>query len=98
MQAGIYDLAKSKLQVPSPATNDYFTSRPWELNGYIAGYIGFLRLQEVAGKTGVDSQLRTTVSNELNRLEALRASNFTKDTYYTDLESRVYTSHAECSP
>jgi outer membrane protein assembly factor BamB len=86
----IYDLAKSKLQVPSPATNDYFTIRPWELNGYIAGYIGFLRLQEVAGKTGVDSQLRTTVSNELNRLEALRASNFSKDTYYTDL-SQGYT-------
>jgi hypothetical protein len=57
---------------------------PWELNGYIAGYVGFLNLQQVAGKTTVDAALRTQVTNELNRLLQLRASNFTKETYYTD--------------
>ncbi len=83
----VYNLAKSELEVPIPssATNDYFARRPWELNGYVAGYIGFLQLQEMAGKTSVDSQLRTAVTNELNRLQALRSSNFTKDTYYTDV-------------
>jgi hypothetical protein len=83
----IYDLAKSKLQVPIPssATNNYFARRPWELNGYIAGYVGFLRLQELAGKTGEDSQLRTDVTNELNRLLQYRANTFTKNTYYTSV-------------
>ena len=80
----VYDLAKSKLQVPVPtsATNEYFRQRPWELNGYIAGYIGFLKLQELAGMTGTDSLLRTMVNNETNRLLALRANNFEKDSYY----------------
>ena len=79
----IYDLAKSKLQVPVPAANSYFTARPFELNGYIAGYIGFLNLQQVAGRSATDASLRTQVTNELNRIEQLRASTFTKDTYYT---------------
>jgi hypothetical protein len=85
--AKVYALVKSKLEVPVPAaaTDHYFLVRPFEQNGYIAGYIGFLKLQELAGKTGEDSQLRTQVTNELNRLESLRASNFTKDTYYTDI-------------
>jgi hypothetical protein len=77
----IYDLAKSKIQVPVPsiATNDYFRLRPYEQNAYIAGYIGFLNLQDLAGKSVTDAQLRTNVTNELNRLLALRASNFSKD-------------------
>jgi outer membrane protein assembly factor BamB len=84
----VYDLAKSKLQVPIPtsATNEYFRQRPWELNGYIAGYIGFLRLQELAGMTVTDSLLRTTVYNEANRLLALRANNFEKDSYYQSFD------------
>lgn len=83
----VYTLAKNVLQapVPSSASNDFFAQRPFELNAYIAGYIGFLRLQEVAGKTSEDSQLRTTVTNELNRLQQLRASAFSKDTYYQDI-------------
>jgi hypothetical protein len=82
--AKIYDLAKSKLEVPvsAIATEEYFKKWPWEHNAYIAGYIGFLKLQELAGKTGVDSQLRTEVNTELNRLLALRANTFTKDTYW----------------
>lgn len=84
--ARVYDLAKSKLQVPLPAaaTTERFRSHPWELNGYIAGYIGFLNLQTLAGKSTTDAALRTQVTNELNRLESLRANNFTKDTPYAD--------------
>jgi hypothetical protein len=80
-----YSLAKSKLQVPVPqiATTDYFMQKPYELNGYIGGYIGFLNLQELAGASSTDSSLRAQVSAELNRLEQLRASTFTKDTYWT---------------
>lgn len=81
-----YDLAKSKLQVPVPsvATTDYFRQKPYELNAYIAGYVGFLRLQELAGRVTQDSQLRTQVTNELNRLYELRVSIFSKDTYWVD--------------
>jgi hypothetical protein len=77
----IYNLAKSKLQVPVPpiATNDYFHMRPFELNAYIAGYIGILNLQDMAGMTQTDAQLRTSVTNELNRLMSLRANTFDKD-------------------
>jgi outer membrane protein assembly factor BamB len=86
-QAGrLYDLAKTKLQVPVPdmGTASYFQDRPYELNAYIAGYNGFLRLQELAGRTTQDSQLRTQVTNELNRLNALWVTNFRKDTPYLD--------------
>ena len=80
----IYDLAKSKLEVPvsSQANEETLMQKPWVHNAYIAGYIGFLRLQELAGKTSADSQLRQAVNNELNRLLNLRASKFTKDTYW----------------
>jgi len=86
-QAGTaYRLAKSKLQAPIPsfATEDYFKQRPFELNAYIAGYVGFLRLQELAGMTTTDAQLRTTVTNELNRAYALRVRIFSKDTYWIE--------------
>jgi len=82
--AHAYDLAKSKLQVPvaSGATTERFKYHPWELNGYIAGYIGFLNLQTLAGRSASDSALRTQVTNELERLKSLRASTFSKDTPY----------------
>lgn len=46
-------------------------------NAYIAGYIGYLELEQLAGQP-----LSNNVNNELNRLLALRANNFTKDTSY----------------
>ena len=80
----VYDLAKSKLQVPvpQPLVPGWFSERPFEYNAYIAGYIGFLNLQTLAGRTVVDSQLRTQVNNELNRLLQLRINTFEKDTPY----------------
>ena len=79
-----YSMAKSVLQVPCPVSSDYFEQWPYEMNAWIAGYYGFLRLQELAGMTSQDASLRQSVSNELNRLEQLRATNFTKDTYWVD--------------
>jgi len=86
-----YSLAKSKLVVPVPAlaTNDYLREKPFEHNAYVAGYFGFLQLQELAGKSQQDSALRTQVTNELNRLMALRAQTFSKDTIW-DVDSRYY--------
>jgi hypothetical protein len=80
----IYDLAKSKLEVPvaEEATNQYFLEQPYELNGWISGYIGFLGLQEFAGMSGTDAQLRASVNTELNRLLQLKITQFTKDSYW----------------
>lgn len=82
----IYNLAKSKLIVPVPdrADNEYLSIYTWENNGYIAGYIGFLRLQELAGMQNQDQTLRNQVQNELDRLLALRVNNFSKDTVFLD--------------
>jgi hypothetical protein len=54
-----YQAAKSRLAVPVPgeATDSYLLTWPYELNGYIAGYMGFLNLQEQVGKS-----TRTAVS------------------------------------
>jgi hypothetical protein len=93
-----YNLAKSKLQVPVPTLpiNDYFQEQPYELNGWITGYMGFLELQELAGMQGQDAQLRTQVNNELNRLLQLRVSIFSKDSYWTT-DLRFYKKHLDVS-
>ena len=79
----IYNLAKSKLVVPAGGDANLYRLRPWVLNGYIAGYTGFLRLQELASMTTTDSALRASVSNELDRLLRLRVSSFSKDSPFT---------------
>jgi hypothetical protein len=86
-----YHLAKDYIQVPVPsqATEEWLLERPFELNAYIAGYIGFLNLQELAGAAEQDSQLRNQVTDELNRLLQMRASTFSKDTYWFK-ENRSY--------
>jgi outer membrane protein assembly factor BamB len=80
----VYDLARSVLQVPVPdlVTPDYFAQRPYELNAYIAGYIGFLELQQLAGRATTDAELRGRVIAERDRLLRLRADGFSKDTYW----------------
>jgi outer membrane protein assembly factor BamB len=80
----VYDLARRALQVPVPdlATTDYFAQRPYELNAYIAGYIGFLELQQLAGRATADAELRGRVIAERDRLLRLRADGFSKDTYW----------------
>jgi outer membrane protein assembly factor BamB len=80
--ARAYQLSKSRIQaqVSALATNDYLLDRPYEINAYIAGYIGFLELQNKAGMSSQDSTLRNQVTSELNRLINLRVQNFNKDT------------------
>ena len=82
----IYDLAKSKIQVPVPAlaTNQHLAEETWEHNAYIAGYLGFLELQRLAGKDVVDSELRQAVTNEMNRLFQLRILNFDVNSPWAD--------------
>ncbi len=98
----MYELAKYQLEfsngckswqsgtdcskVSPTATDSYLQQNPWENNAYIAGYTGFLQLQQLAGKTTGDSddvRLRTNITAELARITNLRLSTFTKDTPFT---------------
>ncbi|MCB0213613.1 MAG: PQQ-like beta-propeller repeat protein, partial [Anaerolineae bacterium] len=74
----IYSKAKSKLQTAAP-DDETLHDKPWIHNAFIAGYTGFLNLQELANKTGSDASLRATIETELNRLLALRSNDFRKD-------------------
>ena len=58
-------------------SDNFLLNMPLMHNAYIAGYIGYVELQQLAGQSPSSS-----VNNELNRLLALRANNFTKDTAY----------------
>jgi hypothetical protein len=97
----VYELAKSKIQVPVPEnlpipSTEWFIQRPFEHNAFIAGYIGFLNLQELAGMDDVDIQLRQDVNNELNRLLQLKIDIFTKDSYWDFVNFR-YKKHLDIS-
>jgi hypothetical protein len=59
---------------PDYPDNSYFSSHPHVHNAYIAGYIGWLALEDMAGLPESGDKRA-----ELNRLLALRASTFTWD-------------------
>jgi len=86
----IYDRAKRKLMLPA-ASDIRLYEHPYEHNAFIAGYIGFLKLQELAGKEEDDSNLRVQVQEELQRLIDLRIENFSKDNPWTNSVSHART-------
>ncbi len=91
----VYNLAKSKLVVPVPnppglSQTEYFRQQPYELNAWIAGYMGFLELQTLAGMAGTDASLRNQVNNTLNGLLQMRVNNFSKESYWSDPSSPDY--------
>ena len=69
---GIFDAGKVKLESPPP--NSFLLEMPHVHNAYIAGYWGYLELEDMAGY----SESRA-VRNELNRLLQLRKDNFSKE-------------------
>jgi hypothetical protein len=74
----IYQMAKQKIDLSPPAELDLIY-RPWIHNGYIAGYIGFLNLQLLAGQSQIDASLRAAVQANLNFLLTSRSTGFDKD-------------------
>jgi len=82
-----YALAKSKLQTSSGISNS--SQAPWRHNAYIAGYIGFNKLYELAGRPSADSTLYNQSVSELNRLNSLRVSGWSKDSPFGDILSQV---------
>jgi hypothetical protein len=77
-----YNLAKNRLEVPIRESVSY-SDEPYQLNAWIAGYIGFLELQELAGMDGQDAALRSQVADELDRILQLRVTIFSKDSTTT---------------
>jgi hypothetical protein len=68
----IFDRSKNNLE--SPPADSVLLEMPHIHNGFIAGYIGYLQLQTLAGYTE-----SSAVRQELNRLLLLRANNFTHE-------------------
>jgi outer membrane protein assembly factor BamB len=79
----IFDAARSRLE-PAPP-DSYLIAYPYVHNAYVAGYLGYLELEKLAG----DPE-SVGVRSELERLLDLRAATFSKDTPFVgDLPDRT---------
>jgi len=78
----IFDAGRNKLELPP--SDSYLADMPHVHNAYIAGYIGYLELEKLAGYSE-----STLVRQELNRLLALRVTNFSKDVPDSYFEERT---------
>ncbi|MFQ5575783.1 MAG: hypothetical protein ACE5G8_02210, partial [Anaerolineae bacterium] len=77
----IYNDSKTRLE--SPPADTVLLSMPLVHNAFIAGYLGYLELEKLAGQPETAS-----VRSEYNRMLALRAANFTKDSAYGNMTSQ----------
>jgi hypothetical protein len=71
----IFNQMSGKLE--APLSDDIFIKRPYWLNQYIAGYRGYLELQDLAGYSQDPNVLSV-----YHRLLDVRVNNFSKDTPY----------------
>lgn len=74
----IYSKAKQELDT-TPVDGRQLEIRAWLANGYIAGYTGFLNLQQMAGQSSADASLRNEVQNALNSQLSKRGNQFEKN-------------------
>ncbi len=68
----IYDAMNGKLE--TPPSDAYLIKHPYTNNLYIAGYLGYLELEKMAGYAE-----STSVRNTYNHLLSVRTNNFSKD-------------------
>jgi len=61
---------------------DRFLEYPFEAQGYIAGYIGFVGLYNLVGQPPADIGLKTQVEQYLDDYLSYRYSTFSKDSYW----------------
>jgi outer membrane protein assembly factor BamB len=76
----LFDASRNKLE--APPSDSYLADMPHVHNAYIAGYMGYLELERAANYPET-----AQVRQELNRLLALRVTNFSKDipdSYFED--------------
>jgi hypothetical protein len=69
---GVFDAMKEKLE--APPSDSYLISHPYTNNLYIAGYLGYLELERLAGYAETAS-----VRNAYNHLLNVRVNKFSKD-------------------
>lgn len=81
----IYAAAKSRLDTNLPS-DDLLVDKPWVHNALIAGYTGFLNLQQLAGKADTDKALRDDVQSKIGILLERRSQNFATDHPWTTLD------------
>jgi uncharacterized repeat protein (TIGR01451 family) len=74
--SGVFDQIRDLIEMPPD--DAYLADYPYIHNAYIAGYVGYLELQKLAGEAE-----SADVRNELDRLLSLRASQFSKDNWFT---------------
>ncbi|GAB4275815.1 MAG: hypothetical protein Kow0080_25590 [Candidatus Promineifilaceae bacterium] len=75
--ASLYNQVKNDLPpLPSDAT---LIEMPFVNNAFIAGYMGYLELEKLAGQPE-----STQIRNQLNRIMALRINTFSKDSPYAN--------------
>jgi len=83
----MFDRMSGKLE--PPLSDSVFLKKPYWLNQYIAGYMGYLALQQLAGYAP-----NPTVQSRYQHLLDLRRNNFSKDTPFPPLgASYVETAH-----
>ena len=68
----IFDASEHLLE--TPPDDNYLSENPHVLNAYIAGYLGYIELQKLAGYPAT-----TGIQDKYNRLLELRVTTFTKD-------------------
>lgn len=73
----LFDDSKDRLE--APPSDEVLLNMPDVHNAFIAGYLGYLKLEALAGYPE-----STGVKAELNRLLTLRSNHFTKDSPYGD--------------
>lgn len=76
----IFESSKTSLESPPP--DSYLIDHPYVHNAYIAGYLGYLELEKLAGHPESPH-----IRAELDRLLNLRAATFSKDTPFTGKDS-----------
>lgn len=73
----LFDKSRDKLE--SPPSDEVLIKNPGLLNAFIAGHLGYLKLEQLAGH-----QESTHIRQRYERLGKLRTSTFTKDSAYSD--------------
>lgn len=76
----IFNAMSSKIEAPPANAN--LIKKPYFINLYAAGYLGYLNLKQLAG-LGDDA----TVRGYYNQMLSLRVNNFSKDTPYWNTDS-----------
>jgi len=76
----IFNLMSSKIE--APLSDQFLINKPYFINLYAAGYMGYLQLKQLAGLGG-----DPTVSGYYSHMLSLRVNNFSKDTPYPPIGS-----------